>query len=388
MPSIARLVAAGSPSGAVSQSSVKLPLSVTNGRPPPAGPPARTPARTTSDRSRPRLPRAGTSFSARIRRIWSRGGGDDALADQRTAETLEGVRSRSTSSAPSTMRSSGVSSSSTALRPTSAARRAVTSGVATHVIVRPRWARRPSARTKTLAAPARTETDCAPRSDKLEGPTRREDPNRDRPMPRRGSSSVVDYLHLDATSRGFRWDRLTRVTTERDLARARKAGDGPRRNTSSCSTPCRPTQMQLGFGRNLESRAPQRYPGPSALSTAYLRLLTSGERDAPAGGGPTVPPLPPWTNVAPGQLSSAGRGLGRPQVAPVHAADEKDGEIGWFGPRARCEGHVAQPRVLYTDGLALPAVSSAPSMLRSPTPRSIKMPNTPTPCSTTRTSAR
>ena len=73
-------------------------------------------------------------------------------------------------------------------------------------------------------------------------------------------------------------------------------------------------------------------------------------------------------SARPAFLSAAWTRSGAPRVAPVHAADGKDGEIGWFGPRARREGHVAQPRVLYTDGFALPAVSSARVCFASPTP--------------------
>lgn len=110
---------------------------------------------------------------------------------------------------------------------------------------------------------------------------------------------------------GFRWDRLTRVTTERDLALARKAGDEPRRDTSSCSTPCRPIQRQLGFG---EKRGkPRAATLPRALRP--VNSLSSAPhlgRERCAGGRrPARAPLPPWTNAAPGQLSSARRGPDR-----------------------------------------------------------------------------
>ena len=140
---------------------------------------------------------------------------------------------------------------------------------------------------------------------------------------------------------GFQRDRPTRVTTERDLARARKAGNGPRKKTSSCSTPCRPIQTQLGFWEKPRKpraatlrRALRRV---NSLSLAYLWLFPSpgtplsddAEHPISAGGRPgsttrtsgrSLRRLPDPRRLIPYRRSPDATGFPRPRGSHRRAA--------------------------------------------------------------------
>src|SRR5205807_2106345 len=203
----------------------------------------------------------------------SRGGGDDALADQRAAETFEGVqvwidliRAVDGEVQRGLVKLHG--SQSDLCRETGGDLRGG------HARDRESPLGTPAERSnENSGRPARTETDCAPSLDKLEGPLGEKIQivtDRCRGV---GRLVVVDYLHWAATSRlAFNGiDPPESLLNEIWLGPERRAmGRGKKRHPARLRAA--QSRRNWVFGRNLESRAPLRYAGPSGASTAYLGL--------------------------------------------------------------------------------------------------------------------
>src|SRR5205807_7079351 len=107
-----------------------------------------------------------------------------------------------------------------------------------------------------------------------------------------GRLVVVDYLHWAATSRlAFNGiDPRESLLNEIWLGPERRAmGRGKTRHPARLRAA--QSRRNWVFGRNLESRAPLRYAGPSGVSTAYLWLIF-GSSPRPGPHSVTMPNTP------------------------------------------------------------------------------------------------